>query len=81
MKNIIGAAVRGSSSPKSPLYNVITFFNGRRFYVTPCTDQVFEWPCKKLKFNLNKIHFEDVPNPYSMIRATVHNDIFKGLGS
>lgn len=81
MKNIIGAAVRGSSSPTNPLYNVITFFNGRRFYITPGTDQVFEWPRKKLNFNLNKIHFEDIPNPYTLIRATVHNNNFMGLGS
>jgi len=79
MKNIIGAAVRESSNPSNPLYNLVTFFNGRRFYITPGTDQVFEWSAKKLKFDLNRIHFEDVPNPYTLIRASVHNNQFKGL--
>ena len=79
MKNIIGAAVRGSGVPSNPLYNVVTFFNGRRFYVTPATDQVFEWPAKKLDFDLNRIHYEDVPDPYVLFRASINNNEFKGL--
>ncbi len=81
MKNIIGAAVRESSNPCHPLYNLITFFNGRRFYITPKTDQVIEFPTKKLNFNLNRINFYDLPDPYTLIRATIHNDKFKGLMS
>ena len=79
MKNIIGAAVRESSLPSNPLYNMVTFFNGRRFYITPGTDKVIEFPDRKLDFNLNRIHFDDCPEPYTLIRASIHNDSFKGL--
>lgn len=79
MKNIIGAAVRNSGVPSNPLYNVVTFFNGRRFYITPDTDLVLEWPSKKLDFDINRINYEDVPDPYVLIRASIYNNEFKGL--
>ena len=75
MNNVLGKAIRMSSFYKNPMYNVVVFYNNRRFYIRK-DGTVREMTPLNLGINLKKIHENDVPEPWQLTYASIRNGVF-----